>query len=256
MRLSIVIPVLNDAPALASLLADLASALNDQNIEVIVVDGGSQDALDAVVASQPVRLVKSERGRGLQLATGVEASRGRVIWLLHADSRVPAEALERVLTQASGWGRLRLQFEPDFPGMRMVALMMHWRSCLTGICTGDQGIWADRALLDRVGGVPVQPLMEDVELSARLRRLMWPKVLPVTLTTSSRRWHEGGLVVTILLMSWFRLRYFLGTPAEKLARAYVDIRADIRDDRAAKTPLTKQPESVQSTNDRGLRSKP
>ena len=252
MRLSIVIPVLNDAPALASLLADLTAARSDQDTEVIVVDGGSQDALDAVVASQPVKLVKSERGRGLQLAAGVDASRGRIIWLLHADSRVPAQALELVLAQASGWGRLRLRFEPDLPGMRMVAWMMHWRSRLTGICTGDQGIWIERELLDRVGGMPVQPLMEDIELSARLRRSAWPRVLPVALTTSSRRWREGGLVATILLMWWFRLRYFLGTPAEKLARSYVDFRHD----GAIKTPVARLSDSVESTNDRRWSSKP
>lgn len=251
MRLSIVIPVLNDAPALASLLADLAGALDDASVEVIVVDGGSEDALDAAVANQPVRLIKSGRGRGLQLATGVEASRGRIIWLLHADSRVPVDALELVLAQASGWGRFRLRFKPDFPGMRMVASMMHGRSRLTGICTGDQGIWLERELLDRVGGIPVQPLMEDVELSIRLRRLEWPRVLPATLTTSSRRWQTLGLVRTILLMWWFRLRYFLGTPAQTLARAY----ADVRDNPATKTRLTDPPESAGSKLIDGRRSK-
>jgi rSAM/selenodomain-associated transferase 2 len=252
MRLSIVIPVLNDAPALASLLADLAGALDDPGIEVIVVDGGSVDALDAAVTSQPVRLIKSGRGRGLQLATGVEASRGRIIWLLHADSRVPVDAPEQVLAQASGWGRFRLRFEPDFPGMRMVASMMHWRSRLSGICTGDQGIWIERALLDRVGGIPVQPLMEDVELSIRLRRLAWPRVLPATLTTSSRRWQARGLVTTILLMWWFRLRYFFGTPAQTLAHAY----ADVRENSATKTRLTDPPESAGSTIPDGRSSKP
>ncbi len=251
MRLSIVIPVLNDAPALASLLADLAGALDDASVEVIVVDGGSVDALDAVVSSQPVRLIKSCRGRGLQLAAGVEASQGRIIWLLHADSRVPVDAPDLVLAQASGWGRFRLRFEPDFPGMRMVASMMHWRSRLSGICTGDQGIWTERALLDRVGGIPVQPLMEDIELSVQLRRLAWPRVLPATLTTSSRRWQARGLVRTIVLMWWFRLRYFLGTPAQTLALAY----ADVRENPSRKTQVTAPPVSAGSKLIDGRRSK-
>ncbi len=252
MRLSIVIPVLNDAPALTSLLADLTAALDDQAIEVIVVDGGSKDALDAAVAGHPVKLIKSGRGRGQQLATGVAASQGRIVWLLHADSRVPGDALEKVLGQVCGWGRFRLQFEPDFQGMRIVAWMMHWRSRLTGVCTGDQGIWIERKLLDRVGGVPVQPLMEDVELSIRLRRLAWPIVLPIALTTSSRRWQARGLVKTILLMWWFRLRYFLGTPAQTLARSY----ADGRDSHEMETPLTDPPDSGRSTIVDGRSSKP
>jgi len=252
MRLSIVIPVLNDAPALASLLSDLAGALDDDSVEVIIVDGGSVDALDAVVSGQSVRLIKSCRGRGLQLAAGVEASQGRIIWLLHADSRVPIDAPGLVLAQAFGWGRFRLRFEPDFPGMRMVASMMHWRSRLSGICTGDQGIWIERALLDRAGGIPVQPLMEDVELSIQLRRLAWPRVLPATLTTSSRRWQARGLVRTIVLMWWFRLRYFLGTPAQTLALAY----ADVRESPSRKKQVTEPPVSSGSKLIDGRSSKP
>jgi len=252
MQLSIVIPVLNDAPALTMLLTDLAPALDNQLIEVVVVDGGSEDALAATIASQPVRLIRSGRGRGLQQAAGVEASRGRIVWLLHADTRVPSEAIGQVLSQQSGWGRFRLRFEPAFPGMQMIAAMMHWRSRLTGICTGDQGIWIARDLLERAGGMPVQPLMEDIELSARLRWLTWPAVLPCTLTTSSRRWRENGLLRTVLLMWWFRLRYFLGTPAEELARSY----ADIRDHRPVEQLVSKSPDSVASPSVHGRSSKP
>ena len=252
MQLSIVIPVLNDAPALSRLLADLTTALDDQDIEVIVVDGGSRDAFDAAVASRPVKLIKSGQGRGVQLATGVAASQGLIVWLLHADSRVPVDAPALVLAQASGWGRLRLRFEPDFQGMRIVAWMMHWRSRLTGICTGDQGIWIERKLLDGVGGVPVQPLMEDVELSIRLRRQAWPRVLPLALTTSSRRWQEGGLMKTILLMWWLRFRYFLGTPAQTLARSY----ANVRDSHEMATAQANSPDSGRSTIVDGRSSKP
>lgn len=228
MQLSIVIPVFNDALALGLLLGDLAPILEDESVEVIVVDGGSVDQLDAALIGHTVRLRQSSPGRGRQLAEGVSASRGRVVWLLHADTRLCPGAWQQVAAQQTGWGRFRLRFEPEFSGMRMVAAMMHWRSCLTGICTGDQGIWVMRVLLEQAGGVPVQPLMEDIELSSRLRRHSWPIVLPCTITTSSRRWREYGLMRTILLMWRFRLKYFLGVPAEVLARSY----ADIRDNRA------------------------
>ena len=230
MRLSIIIPVLNDAFALSLLLRDLAAALADESIEVIVVDGGSVDGLDEILTGQAVRLLRSCPGRGQQLSTGVSASLGRVVWMLHADTRPGPDALELVAAQSFGWGRFRLRLEPDFRGMRMVGAMMHWRSRLTGICTGDQGIWVERGLLEQIGGVPMQPLMEDIELSSRLRRVAWPRVLPATLATSSRRWQKQGLVRTIIRMWSFRLKYFLGVPAQVLARSY----SDIRDNRAKK----------------------
>ncbi len=258
MQLSIVIPVLNDAAALTLLLADLAPALGNGDIEVVVVDGGSEDALVAAVANQPVRLIRSGRGRGLQQAAGVEATCGSIVWLLHADTRVPTEAVGLVLAQQSGWGRFCLRFEPDFPGMQVVAAMMHWRSRLTGICTGDQGIWIARDLLERIGGMPVQPLMEDIEMSARLRRVSWPAVLPGVLTTSSRRWRENGLVRTILQMWWFRWNYFLGTPAEELARSYGEVRTNpvVPAAPMEKKPVSQLPGSVVPSNVHGRSRKP
>jgi rSAM/selenodomain-associated transferase 2 len=222
MALSIIIPVLNDAPALACLLEDLALARAASDApEILVVDGGSRDDVVAVCRRAGVGCLRSATGRGEQLAAGIEASRGDILWLLHADTRLQGDHWRAVASQSSGWGRCRLRFEPHLHGMAMVAFCMHWRSRFTGICTGDQGIWMTRACLDAAGGMPRQPLMEDIELSRRLKRQGRPRVLSIEIRTAPRRWQSGGLWRTILFMWSLRLRYWLGTSAEDLARRYV-----------------------------------
>ena len=221
MDLSIVIPVYDDAAALARLLDDLAPVLSlPAAVEVLVVDGGSRDDPAAVCRRWGVACLAASPGRGAQLATGIAASRGRIVWMLHADSRLPEDDWPGLFRDARGWGRCRLSFEPGSPGMAMVAFCMHWRSRLTGICTGDQGIWVERPLLSAAGGMPQQPLMEDIELSRRLKRRCRPRVLPLRLRTSPRRWQSGGLWRTIFRMWRFRLRYWAGVSPERLAEAY------------------------------------
>ena len=215
-RLSVIVPVLDDREALARLLPRLASP----GIEVIVVDGGSADGSAQLARAAGAQVVSSTPGRGAQLAAGVQASAARRVWFVHADSLFDADAFDAVAEAPSGWGRLRLAFDDDGTAMRVIARFMHWRSRMTGICTGDQGIWADRALLEAVGGVPMLPLMEDVELSRRLKRQAAPQVLSVRIVTSARRWRQRGVVRTVLGMWWFRLRYYCGVSAVRLAEEY------------------------------------
>lgn len=222
--LSVVIPVRNDAASLAALLDELTGS-GGTVPEIVVVDGGSADESAVVARRAGVRVLDTSPGRGHQLAVGCAAASGRWLWLLHADSRnvLPAlEHLRRLVNEASGscWGRFDVVLEPDSMGLTLVARAMAWRSRLTGICTGDQGMFVRRDALERIGGVPAQPLMEDVELSRRLKALAQPLCPRIALTTSSRRWQRDGLLRTILRMWWFRLRYWLGADPELLARSY------------------------------------
>jgi len=230
--LSVLIPVLNDARALSRLLDRLAKfekaamtkqAMAEGGVEVLVIDGGSSDASVAIAqGAQPVHAVlQSAAGRGLQLAAGVAQARGRWLWLLHADS-VPALSCFAYLLSLDdrpAWGRFNVALSGGAL-LPLVARMMNLRSRLTGICTGDQGIFVHRALLDAAGGMPAQPLMEDIELSRRLKRMARPQCRPERIHTSSRRWLRGGVVRTILAMWRFRLRYWLGADPERLAREY------------------------------------
>jgi rSAM/selenodomain-associated transferase 2 len=154
---------------------------------------------------------------------GAAAAGGAILLFLHADTRLPAGAADAVLQALSGtaaWGRFDVTIEGRSAWLPLIARLMNWRSRWTGIATGDQAMFVRRADFDAVGGFPDQPLMEDIELSRRLRARGAPACLRLRATTSGRRWDQRGAWPTILLMWRLRLLYALGTPAERLARAY------------------------------------
>ncbi|MCY3640792.1 MAG: TIGR04283 family arsenosugar biosynthesis glycosyltransferase [Gammaproteobacteria bacterium] len=215
---SVVVPVLNDAPALRTLLG----ALDGADLEVIVVDGGSRDGSAEVAQRTGARVIQSAASRGLQLDIGRRAAAGDWVWMLHADAAPsPANLAEAAgwPSKPPGWGCFGVRLDGAAP-LKLVAWLMNRRSALTGICTGDQGLFAHRQLLDAIGGVPRQPLMEDVELSKRLRRLAPPSRAATQLSASGRRWQRHGAAQTIATMWWLRARYALGASADDLYRRY------------------------------------
>lgn len=227
---SVVVPVLDDAPALRTLLRDLR---RDPALQIVVVDGGSRDCSLAVARAGADIVLASPAGRGEQLRRGIEATRGEWLWLLHADSRVPAAALDafaalRGERKAGGgiegrppaWGWFRVHLDGEGWPLRVIERAMHWRAAWTGVATGDQGIFVERRLLEAAGGIPPQPLLEDVELCKRLRRLAHPRPVGSAIATSARRWQQGGLLRTVALMWWLRLRYFAGADPQLLWQRY------------------------------------
>ncbi len=224
MTLSVVLPVLNEAQALPDVLATLAhQAL--PGVEVVVADGGSTDGTPELAARHGARVVTAPRGRARQMNAGAAAAQGEHLLFLHADTQVPAEALataQRAL-HAGGphaWGRFDVHIAGHHPMLRVIAWFMNRRSRLTGIATGDQALFMTRAAFDAVGGFPDQPLMEDIEISARLKRLAPPHCLHLRVSTSGRRWEQRGLWRTMALMWRLRLAYWLGASPERLARSY------------------------------------
>lgn len=225
----VVIPLRNDATALKQAVADLNE--HAAHWPVLVVDGDSTDG-GAALAEEMMddgtgELLRSAPGRGRQLRLGAECAieRGHDwLWFLHADSRVSGRlvrALEAIADRPA-WGRCDVAFDADDWRMGIVARAMNVRSAATHICTGDQGIFVHRRLLEAVGGVPDQPLMEDIELARRLRRVGVPIRVRTPLVTSARRWQRDGLFATVLQMWSLRARYWLGESAEVLARHYYD----------------------------------
>ncbi|MEP7057053.1 MAG: TIGR04283 family arsenosugar biosynthesis glycosyltransferase [Caldimonas sp.] len=229
MRLSIVVPVLDEAALIESALRALAP-LRAQGVELIVVDGESRDGSAAAAVPWADRVVTVPRGRARQMNAGAASASGDVLLFLHADTTLPARALDAVALAldpgragrrtASVWGRFDVRIAGSAPVLRIVAALMNLRSRLTGIATGDQAIFVTRAAFDAVGGFPEQPLMEDIELAKRLRRLSAPACLRERVVTSARRWENRGTWSTIVLMWRLRLLYRLGIAPERLARSY------------------------------------
>jgi rSAM/selenodomain-associated transferase 2 len=222
MSLSIIIPVLNEAPVIPMLLQQLAP-LRQRGAQLIVVDGGSVDGSIQAVGGQADKVVLSERGRALQMNAGAAAASGDVLLFLHADTRLPEDAdrlVARALSGAAVWGRFDVRIEGRHPMLRVVATMMNLRSRLTGIATGDQALFMRRASFVQVGGFPPLPLMEDIALSRMLRRCSRPACISEHVITSGRRWEAHGVWRTIALMWWLRLQYFFGVDAAALARHY------------------------------------
>ena len=221
MTLSIIIPALNEADALRTLLPALF--LQQESVEVIVADGGSWDQTPAVVTQCGAQLIVAECGRALQMNAGAAAAGGDILLFLHADSQLPANAfqlVEEAMARGELWGRFDLHLSGKHWLLRVVERLINWRSCLSGIATGDQAIFLRRETFESLGGYAEIPLMEDVELSKRLKRLAAPCCIRQPLTTSSRRWEHYGIVRTILLMWQMRLAYFLGVSPESLAQRY------------------------------------
>lgn len=222
MRLSIIVPALNEAAGITATLLALAP-LRQQGHELIVVDGGSQDDTTTLAAPHADQTLASEAGRARQMNTGAAAASGTVLLFLHADTRLPAQAtvaIRGALQRGARWGRFDVCIDGRSAWLPVVGFMMNWRSRLTGIATGDQAIFVQTALFHELGGFAPLPLMEDIELTQRLRALAPPACLRARVHTSGRRWDHHGAWPTILLMWTLRWRYWRGTPADELARAY------------------------------------
>jgi len=222
-RISVIIPALNEAGAIANTLEAL-QGLRRRGHEVIVVDGGSHDA--TALACRPLadKLIVSPRGRARQMQAGAEVAEGSVLWFLHADtlaSDSPDESILGAVSQGRHqWGRFDVQFQSGHFLLKLVAMMMNLRSRFTGIATGDQGIFITRTLFDRIGGYPDLPLMEDIALSRLLKKHSRPACPRKKIFPSARRWERDGILRTILLMWTLRLGYFVSVPPGFLARFY------------------------------------
>lgn len=241
--LALIIPLLNEADNLALLLANIL-ALTPQPSEVIFVDGGSTDDSVAIIeqfvhtqrATAPSSCLQwqiisaKQAGRAMQMNAGAEIATASVLLFLHADTRLPVNALAKINkvihhTHSRDncpevWGRFDVQLDSHEPLLKLVARFINMRSRLSGIATGDQAIFISRTLFNKVGGYPNQPLMEDIELCKRLKPYAKPHCLSSKVTTSARRWQKHGTIHTIFLMWRLRFLYWRGVSPSKLKEYY------------------------------------
>ena len=220
--LSVVIPVRNEAQALPYLLGDLAD-LRAAGAELILVDGGSTDGTCELALGRVDQLLRTAPGRALQMNAGAAVARGEYLWFVHADTRVSVESLESLqgaLNEGPLWGRFDVRLSGPGLALRVIGAMINLRSRLSGIASGDQGIFVARQRFEALGGYAPIPLMEDLQLCRRLRALARPRCVRPPLLTSSRRWEQHGIWRTVVLMWCLRLAYYCGASPEKLARQY------------------------------------
>lgn len=195
-------------------------------MEVIVVDGGSDDATVELAKKYTNNVIVSPvKGRASQMNYGASIAIGKTLLFLHSDTflpdpALPTESIFPFLDKENIWGFYPVKLNGTHVLFRVIATMMNMRSRLTSVATGDQCLFVERNFFVRQGGFCDIPLMEDVDICKRLRKKARPLIAKIPIVTSSRRWEEKGIVKTILLMWYLRALYFLGVPPKNLVKRY------------------------------------
>lgn len=222
LRVSIIIPTFNEEKTIKKTLKAL-QMLRLYGAEVIVADGGSRDNTQSECGNLADCWVDAPQGRAVQMNAGADVARYSVMLFLHADTVLPlcsVKLLKTFIESGCIWGRFDVRLSGDKKMYRVIETMMNCRSRLTGIATGDQAIFVKKTYFERVGRYPNQPLMEDIVLTQKLKKISRPYCIKSPVTTDSRRWKKHGVWKTILLMWSLRFQYMLGVDVEKLHRQY------------------------------------
>ena len=221
--ISIIIPTLNESQTIESCLRQL-NVIRNSGHEVIVVDGGSID--DTLDKARPLAdiVIQHQTGRARQMNAGAELARGEMYLFLHADTILPVDADKRILDcvklHSDCWGRFDVKLSGTHWLFRVIGFCMNFRTRITGIVTGDHGIFISRRWFEAIGGYETIDIMEDISISKRLRRLGRPVCLKASVITSSRRWEENGILRTIFKMWRLRLAYAMGVNPDYLVTQY------------------------------------
>ena len=222
MKLTIIIPTLNEAAAIEPCLESL-QGFRHQGHEIIVVDGGSTDATISRARNLCDRIITAEKGRALQMNAGAAIARNDVLIFLHVDTQLPpssAQLINNGLLKCH-WGFFKIHLDGRHIFYRLIETLMNWRSQTSRIATGDQVLFIRHQLFNDIQGFPEIALMEDIAISKRLKSTAQrPYFITTPAITSCRRWQQHGILRTVLLMWYLRLAYYLGCPAAVLARKY------------------------------------
>ncbi|MGB3403174.1 MAG: TIGR04283 family arsenosugar biosynthesis glycosyltransferase [Microcoleaceae cyanobacterium] len=221
LKISIIIPVLNEATSITTVIQQ---ALTGKNIEIIVVDGGSQDQTVEVVNALGVKLIQTSPGRGQQMNLGATQATGEILLFLHADTYLPDQFddyIYQTLAQPhTSAGAFNLNIAAHLPGIHWIEIIVNWRSRFLQFPYGDQAIFLKTTTFRQIGGFPQLPIMEDFELIRQLRKKGKIAISSAAVITSGRRWQKLGVLKTTLLNQLIIIGYLLGISPDKLAKFY------------------------------------
>jgi len=220
-HISIIIPTLNEANVVGETITRL---LKSEQVEILVVDGGSSDGTDEIARELGARVLATAPSKAGQMNAGAAEAQGAVLLFLHADTRLPENFEEKVLTAAArrGFcaGAFTLEIDSTDRGMRFIERAANWRARIFKMPYGDQALFVSRNLFLEIGGFADYPIMEDFELVRRLKKKGKIAILPDSVKTSPRRWQNLGVLTTWLLNQIILVAYFIGIPPRRLASWY------------------------------------
>ncbi|WP_408999953.1 TIGR04283 family arsenosugar biosynthesis glycosyltransferase [Tychonema sp. BBK16] len=221
LKISMIIPVLNEANTIAQVIS---TARNAENVEIIVADGSSSDGTVEIAKSLSDRVICTTPGRATQMNAGAAASTGDILLFLHADTHLPHGYDTRV-RQALGnpsivAGAFELKIDAPLLSLRLVEIGVNCRSHLLQMPYGDQAIFLKTSTFNQIGGYPNLPVMEDFEFVRRLKKQGRIQILPQAVLTSARRWQQVGVLKTTVINQIVIIAYFLGVSPDRLGEWY------------------------------------
>jgi rSAM/selenodomain-associated transferase 2 len=221
MRISIIVPALNEQECIAETLRSLQQLEGDK--EIIVIDGGSLDETRSLAHAEGAKILTAPAGRGMQMHAGALQASGEVLWFVHADTLPPPDALKQICKHLENasivGGNFGLLFDgPSRAARRLTSIYPMLR--ILGLCYGDSGIFVRRDIYDRIGGFRNFALFEDLDLLRRLRKAGRFIHLPCKICTSSRRFEQRNFAVVWLHWTTLQVLYWAGVPPNWLARWY------------------------------------
>ncbi|BAZ87620.1 TIGR04283 family arsenosugar biosynthesis glycosyltransferase [Dolichospermum compactum] len=223
--ISIIIPTLNEAD---NIQEAIISSQIGSHIEIIIVDGGSQDQTLLIAKSLNVQVIISPPGRANQMNAGAMAANGEILLFLHADTRLPTNFEQMIRTTLAQpgivAGAFALQINAPDWGLRLVEFGVKWRSHLWQMPYGDQAIFLTKDVFGQVGNFPQIPIMEDFELMRKLKTLGKIYLLPTPVITSPRRWLKKGIIQTTLGNQIIVIAYLLGIPPQRIRNWYSSLK--------------------------------
>ena len=220
--ISIIIPAKNEAKNICKNLNHLQELRNRNICEIILVDGGSTDNTIKVANNLVDHVLKTRPGRAIQQNIGASIARGNIFLFLHADTYITAKQLLFIknIKKDKIWGFFKIKFNNNKVKYKILSFFINLRSKIYSYGTGDQTIYIEKNIFNKIRGFPNLMIMEDIEICSILKKVSSPLIIDSHVITSSRRWDEYGFIRTILKMRILRFLYHIGVKNHILKRFY------------------------------------